>query len=609
MTDDTMGDRRPAGPPSGAALAARLDLIRDATLGAVRRRGRAGLVARLAIGGGVAAMVLSAVLFVTASGFPRTADPAPFAGTAAPFVEAPTATAAPGTLCVGTGCYGVSGATAWYLDGSTLSVTVDGGASWQKRTLPAQLRTGFQQAAVDARGDVIAAAISSEFFIVGVVASGSDDWAVSEYAPELPATIAPSLMPPAFDPGSDESWRAPRGLTALVALSPDGARAVLVAQLTFLPGDTTHAVLASDDGGRSFSQRSAGTDAEWQQVTVDDSGTAYAVTYTGDYQLHIRVSDDDAATWGDPGPIDFQSDKTAAGTLALVGPPNDERQVVAATRTVDGRSGTLLYAVSKNAVMSLSGKLSDADAPAVAPIAKRYAAITTDEIRTTSGGDAWRSHKVRGLPKGWAPTQLGFSSDKRGLVILSKGTAYRVFSTLDGGSTWSQIAGASQHEQPSDDVRYVKPVSTVSDPASIAKTIFSNTALPPGAKALASSPDQRLDSAPTATACTPFHDAARWWSVPGMSEQDLFDWMQKNSKVDNGWGLGSSQNPTLGETRWETGTWAASTFSELLEPPAVIFTMIADGSGSDIRIDVQSIPKDASCNSTGVAHSVPTPTP
>jgi hypothetical protein len=275
--------------------------------------------------------------------------------------------------------------------------------------------------------------------------------------------------------------------------------------------------------------------------------------------------------------------------------------------------GSLLYSVTADAVTTRSKLLtgtSDADVAALAPRGTAYAAITTGALRTAKGsGTKWSTTKLHGLPKGWTPVELGFASSRKGLAVLSKGTGFRVYATSDGGSSWSLLAAAAQ-QPASYRARTVLPGATVNNLATAPATIFANTELPAGAKQLSSSPDPRLDSAPTSQGCAPFDDTAKWWSVPGMSAQDLFDRVQlKSQRFDSNWTVGSTQDSRFGSTRWESGRWTASTFTELLQPPTVLFTIIADGSGSDIRIDVQSVPKGASCNGTGVAHSVPTPTP
>jgi len=474
MSESLDNGRRAAVPPSGDALAARLDAIRGATLGRVRRRERAGLVARLAIGGGgVAAVVLAAVMFVTTSGLPRGAAPAPYAGTTAPQVDAPTV---PETtaLCAGGDCYGMSGATAWYLDGATLATTIDGGGSWQTHSLPAQLRSGFQQAAVDAKGDVIVAARSSTMpiteVVVGVLKSGTTKWATSSYTPDEPsAGTTFSGMPTSHY------------LTALVALSPDGTHAVLVAQTPVLDNKSDHAVLVSSDGGRTFTQRSSGTSEPWLQVTVGDSGDAYSVTNADAFQ--VQASEDDGKTWVDTGRIDFNSQSTIAGSPVLAGAPGKDGQLVATSRNLNGRPETVIYIATADTVMAPAGQFKAASGetiPAVAPIGDRYAAITADTLWTTDSDGAWHSRKLTGLPSGWTATELGFSSKKDGLAVLSKGTAFAVYATTDGGMSWAEAASASQGDAPL--TPKPLPSSSVTDPASIAATVFSKTLLPGGGK-------------------------------------------------------------------------------------------------------------------------------
>ncbi|MCL2516340.1 MAG: hypothetical protein FWD85_10535 [Microbacteriaceae bacterium] len=603
-----------AAPPTGAALVARLDAIRDATLDRVRRRERAGLMARLAVGGGgLLAVALAAVLFVTNTGLTHGSGPAPFAGTPTASAQAGLeAPATPTPLCSGASCFGLSGATGWALRGSTLSTTVDGGATWQQRVLPAQLRDGFQQASLDTAGDVVAVAAtgSAQTIIVAVSAHGSASWAVSSYTPKYAAAAL------ATDPTPTPPGPAP---AALLALSPGGAKAMLVAQVP-IGSSTVRAVLASADGGRTFTQRSSDVGDAWRQLSIGDSGTAYAVSDAAAFQ--VQASTDSGTTWTDTGVVGTGADSWTDGAPSLIDAPQSraggpEWQVRASMRAVNSRVELQFSEVAASTTASGQDAESTAGGLVLAVTASGVvhptSAVQGDRVLALVGGALWSAPSMStgatwtkttttGLPAGTAfqPLALAFSSAKNGLVWVGDGTAADLYATSDGGRTWSpaDFGGAiASLPQPNGGSG-----TDASAAASAVSAILTKIALPPAAVKRSASPAALLDRAPQSIGCRPLVDGVEWFAVPDQTPQALLAWLTAhNGALARFGGTGSSGTASSTDLWWVTGDEVAG--AGLAQGPQVLFTAVAAAHGSSLRVDAQAVPQGASCASAGGASS------
>lgn len=589
MDDDGLNGRRmPAArlaPPSGAALAERLDAIRDATLGTVRRRTHAGLAARLALGGGgvIAAVVAVVVLLVTSglphgSGAPQFAgSPTPSGSAAASAPASPSASPSPVTIpqnntADGGTPYGLAGATGWYVIGSTLSTTADGGKTWQQRTLPAQLESGFQQASVDSNGDVVAVSTAVDAsVVVGVSSAGQSVWRISNYRPRL------GFAPP---PGQ----KGPERIRAMVSSSPDGSRVMVVARRDVTMNTSSMSVLTSSDGGRTFTQGDVLTAAAWTSLSVGNTGVAYAIG-GGTAENTLMISTD-GASWSESSVASWP---TGPGALSILGWAATEQIVVNDQASVNGKVRTLTFLVEPKAVDSPYRELDFPAAdgtPAFALLnGTRVRALGGGAVRTTGVGNAWVKNGSTDLPGGSA---VAFSSASDGIAFVSTGSASAatLYSTSDGGRTWKPVAAGGTTGASS------------TNASTIARTLLAKVALPPGATPLAAS---KLDQAPEQeAACAPFYESSEWLSVPGMSPQELDGWMTShNASTAANEAHGTAGTPGRVDLWFETGNWKGS-FPTLHEAPLTLFTAVADGTGAGLRVDVQAIPKGAECNSTGV---------
>ncbi len=145
-----------------------------------------------------------------------------------------------------------------------------------------------------------------------------------------------------------------------------------------------------------------------------------------------------------------------------------------------------------------------------------------------------------------------------------------------------------------------------SDPPNAAHTasaLLKTIELPPGAKALATSPNPQLDKPWSSQACTPISDRSEWASVPGMSPSQVQLWLKTNrpSALTIS-GSGSSEKAGVVTSLMLSGDWAGS-YPRLMYPPVTVESVVAAASGSAIRVDVLAIPQGAACSSTGVATS------
>lgn len=125
--------------------------------------------------------------------------------------------------------------------------------------------------------------------------------------------------------------------------------------------------------------------------------------------------------------------------------------------------------------------------------------------------------------------------------------------------------------------------------------------LPPGAHALATSPDAALDKPWSSELCSPISDRWEWASVPAMSPSQVELWLKTNhpSALTIG-GSGMSETHGVVTTMSLRGDWSGS-YPTLRHPPVTVETIVPGGSGSAIRVDVQAVPRDAACASAGGA--------
>lgn len=174
-----------------------------------------------------------------------------------------------------------------------------------------------------------------------------------------------------------------------------------------------------------------------------------------------------------------------------------------------------------------------------------------------------------------------------GSAAVATVVAIVVFLTsgLPGGASTPRFAGTPS----------ASPTAGTRDPQAIANALLAAYPLPHGAK------EETLPhpSGSPLVACQPYDLVTSWWSVPGMAPAELQKWLVESAKPPLSvfaTGTGADQGVT---DAWTVDSGWSGSYPTLALAPRARATISADGSGSTLIVEVETVPAGASCVSTG----------